>query len=108
MARRIRKVVWTNTGQNTLDEAVAYIAKDSLSAALQLLETALDTAESLSLFSERGRTVPELQQPNIRELLVGKYRMIYERFDDRVEILGFIHGARDFAKWRESLPGDAG
>ncbi len=108
MARRIRKVVWTNTGQNTLDETVAYIAQDSLPAAQQLLETALDTAESLSFLGERGRMVPELQQPNIRELLVRKYRMIYELFDTRVEILGFIHGARDFAKWRESVTRDAG
>ena len=108
MARRFRKVIWTATGQKTLDEAVAYIAQDSLTAALRLLESALDKAESLSQLSERGRIVPELLQPNIRELLVQKYRLIYEVFDAKVEILAFIHGARDFAKWQQSLTGDAG
>jgi len=58
--------------------------------------------------SERGRVVPELQQPNIRELMVGRHRLIYEVFDTKVEILGFIHGARDFAKWRQSVTGSAG
>jgi len=84
-----------------------YIAQDSLTAAQHLLESAFDTAESLSLFSERGR-VPALQQPNVRELLVQRYRPIYEVFDTKVEVLAFIHGASDFAKCRLSITGEAG
>src|SRR2546428_10275662 len=87
MARRHRKVVWTKRGYSTLDEAVDYVAQDSLTAAQQLLESALDSAESLSMFGERGRIVPELQQPNVRELLIQRYRLIYEVFDAKVEIL---------------------
>jgi plasmid stabilization system protein ParE len=89
-------------------DAAAYVAENSLTGAQQLLEIALDTAESLSVFDERGRVVPELQQPNIRELLVQRYRLIYEVFDTKVEIMAFIHGARDFAKWRQSLSDEAG
>jgi len=33
---------------------------------------------------------------------------MYEVFDAKVEILAFIHGARDFVKWRKSLSEDAG
>src|SRR5438093_7855202 len=99
MARRHKKVVWTKQGYNTLDEAVAYVAQDSLTAAQQLLESALDTAESLAVFDERGRIVPELQESSVRELLVQRYRLIYEVYDTKVEILAFIHGAREFAKW---------
>jgi len=108
MARRHKKVVWTKQGYSTLDEAVDYVAQDSLTAAQQLLESVFDSAESLSLFGERGRIVPELQQPNVRELLIQRYRLIYEVFDAKVEILAFIHGARDFAKWRQSATGEAG
>ena len=57
MARRHKKVIWTKQGYSTLDEALAYIAQDSLTVAKQLLESALDSAESLSLFDERGRIV---------------------------------------------------
>ena len=35
-------------------------------------------------------------------------RLIYEVFDTKVEILALIHGARDFAKWRQSLSDEAG
>jgi hypothetical protein len=42
----------------------------------------------------------------VRELFVGRYRLIYRVADDQVAILGFIHGARDLAMlWeRESRP----
>jgi len=79
-----------------------------LSAAKRLLENALHAAESLSVLSERGRIIPEMQQPNIRELFVGRYRLMYEVFEAKVEILAFIHGARDFAKWRKSQTPNAG
>ena len=55
-----------------LDEGVGYIAQDSLAAAQRLLINALDAAASLTILSERGRRVPELQDPNIRELFVQR------------------------------------
>jgi len=62
-----------------LDEAVGYVAPDSPAAAERLLVEALDAAASLTTLSERGRRVPELDEPNIRELFVKRYRLIYER-----------------------------
>jgi toxin ParE1/3/4 len=90
MAGRRKKVIWTKQGYSTLDEAVAYVAQDSLTAAQQLLESALDMASSLTVFDERGRIVPELEQPSVRELLIQRYRLIYEVFDTKVEILAFM------------------
>jgi len=39
--------------------------------------------------------------PAIRDLLVFRYRLIYRVDSDRVTILEFIHGARDFDRWRQ-------
>jgi toxin ParE1/3/4 len=51
--------------------------------------------------SERGRVVPELGLEEVRELLLGRYRLVYEVFSDRVAILRVIHASRDFLKaWR--------
>ena len=77
-----------------LDDVVSYIAQDSRPAAERLLIQALEAASSLDVFSERGRVVPELDQPNIRQLLVHRYRLIYEVTPDEVQILAFVHGAR--------------
>ena len=42
-----------------------------------------------------GRMVPEFGLPNMRERIVREYRLIYGVFDDRIEVIGIVHGARD-------------
>lgn len=74
MAARRRRVVWTEQARRMLDDAVSYIAQDSDVAAKRLLIQALEAASSLDVLSERGRMVPELNQPNVRQLLVQRYR----------------------------------
>jgi toxin ParE1/3/4 len=81
-----------------LDEAVAYVAQDSRDAAVDLLLDALDAADSLATMAERGRLVPELAHPELRELLVQRYRLVYRVKADHVELIAFVHGARDFAR----------
>lgn len=93
-----REVIWTAGARTDLDEIVAYIAKDSPTAALAFLEEVLTTAESLMTLSERGRMVPELQEPDVRELFIKRYRLFYEVWTDRVHILGLLHAAREFKK----------
>jgi plasmid stabilization system protein ParE len=83
-----------------LDDAVAYLARDSRPAAERLLIDALETASSLNALSERGRIVPEWNQPNVRELFVQRYRLLYEVMPEEVQILAFVHGARDLTRWR--------
>jgi len=78
-----------------LDDAVSYVAQDSRPAAEGLLIQALEVASSLEVHSERGRVVPELGQPNVRQLLVQRYRLLYAVTPVEVQILAFIHGARD-------------
>ena len=99
MATRRREVIWTQRARDALDEAAAYVAADSPEAAVNLVEGALDAAESLSTLSERGRIVPELNDPTVRETLVYKYRLLYEVAPAQITVLGFIHGARDFNRW---------
>ena len=61
---------------------------------------ALEVAASLATFAERGRVVPEIGESTLRELFVYDYRLLYRVRDDRVVIRAFLHGARDFTKWR--------
>jgi plasmid stabilization system protein ParE len=88
--------------RRALDEAVAYVAQDSPAAAVRLLEQALEAGASLRTLAERGRVVPEMSDPGIRELFVQRYRLMYEIAETQVRILAFLHGARDFAKWQAS------
>ena len=102
MAARVREVVWAESARDALDAVIGYIAQESPQTAVQVLDDALRVGDSLATFAERGRVVPELNNPTIRELFVYKYRLQYEVADGRVLVVAFLHGVRDFATWQES------
>jgi toxin ParE1/3/4 len=96
-----RKVVWTETAWRDLERSADYIAEDSPGYAAAFVERVREHARSLDELTLRGRVVPELGEPNVRELLIGNYRLIFEVHEKTVYILGLIHGARDLAAlWR--------
>jgi plasmid stabilization system protein ParE len=97
-----RRVVWTPEARRALDEALAFIAQDAPDVARRLLEQALSAAQSLAELSERGRVVPERVDSAIREVFVYRYRLMYRVTAESVQILAFVHGARDFERWRGS------
>jgi plasmid stabilization system protein ParE len=101
MATRARQVVWAESSRNALDDVITYIAEDSQQAAVEVLDAALAAASDIATLSERGRVVPELNNPAIRELFVFRYRLIYRVDDQHVVVVAFLHGARDFATWRQ-------
>lgn len=81
-----------------LERIVAYIAPHNPAAAERLGNQLLDAALSLHRLPERGRIVPEFQQPELREIIFRSYRIIY-RFnpsDQCLEIVRYWHGARGF------------
>ncbi len=102
MAARVRDVVWAESARDALDAVIAYIAQDSQQAAAQVLDEALRAGANLATFPERGRVVPELNEPAIREVFVYKHRLQYEVGEARVLVVAFLHGARDFATWKQS------
>lgn len=101
MAAR-RRVVWTPGAQRELGDAVEYIAQGSAEVALGVLDDALTAARSLESLAQRGRVVPEVGDPALREILVHRYRLMYLVLPDSVEVLAFIHAARDFERWRRA------
>lgn len=71
-----------------------------MGGARSVLEQVLAAARSLESLAERGRVVPELEDSTVREVFVYRYRLMYRITDDSVSIVAFIHGARDFERWR--------
>lgn len=98
MARQVR---WGGPARDDLFQAAEYIARDSRLYANALLDAARDAARSLSVFPERGRRNPEIGDESVREIFVQSYRLIYEVHADAIDVLAFVHGARDLAAWWE-------
>src|SRR5512146_2201563 len=89
------RVEWTEIAWRDLEQVYEYIAKDSPRYAAAFTRKARQAARSLAQFPNRGRVVPELEDPSIREIYVGPYRLMYRVGTEHVYILGFIHGARN-------------
>lgn len=90
------KVTWSPLADEQVDDAVAYIAQDRPTAALEWLERVLDQVKSLSAFPDSGRMVPELQRNDIRDIIVSPYRVMYRRIDVLEEIAAVRHEASEF------------
>jgi len=97
---RSRRVEWAEAAHQALDEVLVYAVQQSPDGAARILIRALDTAASLATLAERGRVVREVGDSTLRELPVYDYRLMYRVHEDRVVIRAFLHGARDFSKWR--------
>ena len=94
-------VEWTEAAWSDLEEVADYIARDSRYYAAAFVQEVRDAARSLSRMARRGRVVPEFDDPGIRELLVGRYRLICRLAGESVHIVGLVHCARDLGElWR--------
>jgi toxin ParE1/3/4 len=97
-----RKVIWSYEATADLEAIAEYIARDSEFYAAAFVQEILAASCSLSMFSERGRLVPEFGNPLIREFFVREYRLIYIVEESQIGILGLIHGKRDLKRlWEE-------
>jgi toxin ParE1/3/4 len=103
VAARHFRVTWTQLAQTDLDEAISYIAAESRSNAVSQLERLLSAAASLSELPDRGRTVPELEDPNFRELILPPYRLIYLRGENEVWVVALIHTSQEFRRRASDL-----
>jgi len=90
----VAKVRWTAQALDDLDSVCAYIARDAPHYALLFASDIFEAADHLAQFPRLGRIVPEVARDDVRELVVGNYRLIYRIFHNQVEILTVHHGAR--------------
>jgi plasmid stabilization system protein ParE len=91
------KVILTPQSQDDLRDNVSFIAQHNPERARSFGHQLIDDALTLAELPERGRMVPEISEPGIREIVHRPYRIIYEIFPEQnaVYVLRFWHAARD-------------
>jgi len=92
------KVRWTEQAFERLAEVQEYIALDNQAAAARMIDKITERAEKLEKFPERGRMVPEIGNPDIREVFEGNYRIVYRVHKRHVQILTVFEGHRLFSE----------
>ena len=87
-------VHWTPGARLDLLRIVRTIGADSPVYGTAFLSRIDVDVGRLEDFPKLGRVVPEYEDGNLRELLVGSYRVVYGIQNDEVAIIAIVHGAR--------------
>ena len=85
---------WTAQAVKDVETICEFIAKDSIVYAHLFAKDILQTVKRLAKFPKSGRIVPEFSNENIREIILGNYRIIYRIKNNIIEILTVYHSAR--------------
>lgn len=90
------KLIWTDQAIDNLGDIGDYIAENSERNARLTIQKIYERTEILKSFPQAGRIVPEKNEENVRELIEGSYRIIYEIVSEQlIYILTVYHSARD-------------
>ncbi len=88
------RIKWSPLAIERVTDIALYIAKDKPTASDKWVVSIFKTVEKLSTFPKSGRMVPEFSKDEIRELLHGNYRIIYQFSSSEIEILTVRHGSQ--------------
>jgi len=88
------QVRWTPQAADDLEAICTFIARDAPQVAATFADRVIRATDRLASFPYLGRVVPELGIDNIREIVVGSYRVIYRIRQEEVHVLTVHHGAR--------------
>ena len=90
------ELIWSPQALADVGEIRADIALDSRSYADLTAQRVLAAVERLRAFPDSGRMVPERQSPEVREVIAGRFRIVYRRKAHVVEIVTVFRGSREF------------
>ena len=90
------RVIWSPLALRRVAEIVDQMSSDRPATAVKWAEDLFDLVGRLRTFPDRGRIVPELGQPSIRELIYGDYRVVYKVEGAKIGVLTVRHGRRQF------------
>ena len=82
-----RKVIWLVTARTEVGEIFEYFFDISPSLAGNWYEEVERCVKLLQEFPELGRIVPEKELHFLREMMAGKYRIIYSYLNDTITII---------------------
>lgn len=93
------QINWTPQSVSDLKDIAEYIGKDSKYYAKLEIIRLKSTVEILKRQIKIGSLVPEFNRTDLRQLIQGRYRIIYEIVNkNREDILTVHHSARDLTQ----------
>lgn len=72
----------------------AFIAKDNPKAAVRMIKKIRAAVKHLEEFPHSGRIIPETANPQLREVIISNYRVMYQISDSTINIFAVYEGHR--------------
>lgn len=85
------EVIFTDRFLDRVEECTDYIALDHIPTAIKWARGVFEQCHKLSDQPESGRIVPEFRRPEIREVIHGNYRLVYELKTNQIDMLTIWH-----------------
>jgi toxin ParE1/3/4 len=92
----VTRITWSPRSLRDLEAIRDYIAQDSPYYADLTVRRIFAAVERLSKFPQSGRVVPELRRVDVREVIIGSFRVVYRVRADTIEVVTVFHSARRF------------
>jgi len=90
----VTSLIWSPQSLRDLEAIRAYIAEGSPFYADLVVRRLVAAVERLRAFPESGRIVPEFNVPELREVIVRPYRIVYRVGPEVVEIATVFRASR--------------
>ncbi len=92
------EVVWTEEALADLEAIGAFLERTSHVYAASLVERLFESVVVLEAHSRIGTKVPEIDHDLVRELVVERYRVVYQLMRNRIEVVAVLHSRQDLVK----------
>jgi addiction module RelE/StbE family toxin len=90
----VTRILWSPQALRDIKSIREYIAHDSPRYAELVVGRLIASVERLQTFPESGRVVPERGDPEIREVIVKPFRVVYRRRAGVIEIATVFRASR--------------
>ncbi|MEO8047276.1 MAG: type II toxin-antitoxin system RelE/ParE family toxin [Nitrospirota bacterium] len=88
------QLIWTRKAIEDVLSIRQFIAQDSLYYAELVTQRLIAAVERLPALPQSGRIVPEINDPTVREVIHGSYRIVYRLVREEIHIITVHHAAR--------------
>ena len=92
----MRRLIWSPRSIRDLEAIRDYIAQDSPLYASLVVQRLVRAPDRLVTFPELGRHVPERSEPDLREVIVRPFRIVYRVGSESIEIVTVFRASRLF------------
>lgn len=99
-------VRWTIGAREDLRGIVTFVSRYSEMYSAALATRIVLAVDRLEAYPMLGRIVPEYDQENLREIIVGNYRVVYQFDGTDIGIVAVSHGSRNIVRRLGTEPWD--